>query len=148
MPVPTPQELATTELQLLQSIIARQDELKEKAKTLAVALFSAISVGFFSGQVTMSPLQYFISSLGVCVMFMILEGTYGVTEINAENCVKEIEAFLGGDPGSSYAGPNISGSLLRAGSFTSLRDSMWRWRTLFLYGLLTGQRQVPSLVVA
>ena len=124
--------LATTELQLLQSVIARQDEFKEKTKTLAVALFLAISIGFFSGQVTISPLQYIAGSIGVCLTFMILEGAYGVTEIYAENRVKEVEAFLREEPGSNYSGPNISSSLLRAGSFIPLWNSVKRWRTSFL----------------
>jgi hypothetical protein len=131
------EDIAIKELEILQAVIARQDEFKEKAKTLAVALFSAISVGFFSGQITLSPLQYFLASFGVCFTFMILEGAYGTTEINAEKRVRRIEQYLRSTPSDpDFQTPDIADSLLAEGTFKSLLQSMVRWRTLFLYVLL------------
>ena len=123
------------ELKMLQEVIARQDGFKDKTKNLAVTLFTAVSVGYLSGQVTLSSWQYLFACMGICLVFVVLEGVYGATEINAESRVREIESFLRSET-TKYTGPAILNSLVRSESLGLMFLGVRRWRTLLLYVFL------------
>ncbi len=129
----TDEDLALAELKMLQDVIARQDGFKDKTKAVAVTLFSALSVGYFSGQITLSWWQYFLTSAWICVAFVALEGLYGATEIKAESRVKKVEAFLRKERDTTYGGPAMLTTLVQPGSFGNMLESILRWRTRFLY---------------
>ena len=126
---------ALKELEILQAVIARQDQFKEKTKALAVTLLTALTVGYLSGQVTLNSFAYGAASIAVCIVFMAMEGIYGMTEIHAEERVDSVEDYLrtpNNNP--SFTTPRIKDSLIRNGNeISAFKMSIMRWRTFYFY---------------
>lgn len=127
------QLLAIEELRQLQLIIGRQDELKARTKSIAVAMFSALTVGFVSKHpLGIGSWEYLALSILIALLFLGVESVYGATEIEAENRVSKIESFLRGDE-MEYDGPMISASLVVEYTFDQFKVAAARQRTYYLY---------------
>ena len=127
------QLLAIEELRHLELIIGRQDELKAKTKSIAVTLFSALTVAFASKHTLgIGSVEYMVLSILIAVLFLAVESVYGATEIEAENRVEKIESFLRGEE-AEYNGPRISASLVVEHTFDHFKVAASRQRTYYLY---------------
>ncbi len=132
----TKEDIALKELELLQAIIARQDDFKERTKAIVVAIISALTAAMYSEDVGLPPKAFLVMALSVAVLFAVLESVYGITEINAETRVKKIEKFLRGESEDSFTTPRVCDSLITPTnafskeSWMLLWSSFKRWRTL------------------
>lgn len=132
----TKEDIALKELELLQAIIARQDDFKERTKAIVVAIISALTAAMYSEDVGLPPKAFLVMALSVAGLFAVLESVYGITEINAETRVKKIEKFLRDKSEDSFTTPCVCDSLITPTnafskeSWLLLWSSFMRWRTL------------------
>lgn len=141
-------EVALKELEILQVVIARQDQFKEKTKALAVTLLTALTVGHLSGQITLSGFAYGAASIVVCMVFMAMEGIYGMTEIHAERRVDVIENYLR-DPehNNGFTTPHIKHSLICDETLSAFKTSIERPRTFWFYTPLAALTLIAAIAL-
>ncbi|MDT7827168.1 hypothetical protein RQM65_00645 [Pricia sp. S334] len=103
--------MATKEIEILNTAIARQEEIGLKIRGWCITLFSAITVAYLSdGFIDLSVGNYLIIVLISTFLFYLIESSHRLSEARAIKRSSSVEQIIRTDV-MTYDGPLISQSL-------------------------------------
>lgn len=102
-------ELAIKELEILQRVIERQEEIRLQIRKWYIAIITALTIAFLSNEITFCKCNYVLITFIITVSFLWLEVVHRVAEQRAMNRSGIVEKQL--RLGNAYDGPKINDSL-------------------------------------
>jgi len=100
---------ARLELELLHQLIARQEELRQKVRSLIVSLAAALFAAWLSDSFALDDSDFVVLLSGTSVLGWVSEAVYNMAEQRAIDRFRTVESQMRGD--APYDGPAIGISL-------------------------------------